>query len=1184
MNPSVVPPRWPAIAIAVALALSAPAWIAVTLPPAVGAPVATTSATTNTVGAILVAVQGRVDFQRPGATSWERAQTNQALFIRDKLRTGPRSRATLQLSNLSIQRVDELSTLEIQADDRTSTGFQMELKQGGIYFFNREKPLEQRFKTPVASGAILGTEFALRVDPDGTTRVSLLEGEVELTHASGAFHLTPGNEATLGSTPGPHKTARLDAIAAVQWCLYYPAILDLSDSNLDLSATAIPAESLEAYRRGNLPAALAAYPVDRTPVSSEERVYLAGLVLSAGQVSQSETLLQGIQSEAADALRSLIATVRGTKQPAGLGGPSATSLLARSYADQAGGDLDAAREAAQLATRRSPTLGFAWVRLAEIEFSLGRNAAAAEALNRARTLQPENAQARALQGFVLAAGNDIPGALLEFEQAIALDPALGNAWLGRGLCRIRSGDLPEGRNDLQIAAATEPNRAVLRSYLAKAWDIEDRPTLAHKELGRAKELDPADPTSWLYAALIAQRENRINPAVDALERSRELNDTRAVYRSRLLLDQDRAMRSANLAGVYRDAGMQERSVREASRAVADDYANASAHRFLADSYDALRDPRRFNLRYETPWQSELLLAQLLAPVGAGSLSQHVSQSEYSKLFERDRVQFRSATEYTSAGDWHEAASQFGTFGNFSYALDVDHRSENGQQPNTDQQQTTVSGTVKQQFTPSDSGMLLFNYNTYENGDTRQYFDPTDPRTGPSQGYRARERHEPNAFLGWHHEWGPGQHTLLLAGHLDATLRASDTNAILPVVSRPAPGAADTAFLTRVFDSDYERALDAWTTELQHIATLGRHTLVGGVRYQIGEVSSDATQSLHNGRLQFPGPSVFPDVAQEVVADVQRLSLYAYDNWRLLDTLTLTAGLSYDRLDYPRNSDFMPLDTNREHAERVSPKVGLTWTPLQDTHLRAAWTRSLGGLFYDTSIRLEPVQVAGFNQAYRSLLPESVGGLTPGSRFETFGVGLDHKFPTRTYLSLSAELLRSESEQYVGAFDWARTGQLIAPPTTLRRDLEFEERTLTFHVNQLLGNHWSMGAFYRVSEAELDASYPSLTAGIANDPAGISSASMHQVGTNVRLFLDCGFFAEVQSLWIQQDNAGMLSNLEGEDFWQFHAFVGHRFLQRRAEVRLGILNIGNQDYRLNPLTLHEEYPRERTFYASLRLYF
>ena len=61
-------------------------------------------------------------------------------------------------------------------------------------------------------------------------------------------------------------------------------------------------------------------------------------------------------------------------------------------------------------------------------------------------------------------------------------------------------------------------------------------------------------------------------------------------------------------------------------------------------------------------------------------------------------------------------------------------------------------------------------------------------------------------------------------------------------------------------------------------------------------------------------------------------------------------------------------------------------------------------------------------------------------------------------------------------------------------------------------------------------------------------------------------------------------MPGDDFWQFHVTAGYRFLQRRAEVRVGILNLTDRDYRLNPLNLHLEAPRERTFTASLRFYF
>src|SRR5213075_312254 len=177
-------------------------------------------------------------------------------------------------------------------------------------------------------------------------------------------------------------------------------------------------------------------------------------------------------------------------------------------------------------------------------------------------------------------------------------------------------------------------------------------------------------TPWLYSALLHQQENQVNQAVADLEKSQELNDNRSVFRSRLLLDQDRAVRSANLAAIYSEAGMTEVSVREASRAVNSDYANYSAHLFLANSYNQLRDPNQINLRYETPWLSEYLIANLLAPVAASTLSQTVSQQEYSRLFAGDGFGVASSTEYFSRGDWIQAGAQYGTFGNFGYAVDT----------------------------------------------------------------------------------------------------------------------------------------------------------------------------------------------------------------------------------------------------------------------------------------------------------------------------------------------------------------------------------------------------------------------------------------------------------------------------------------------------------------------------------
>jgi len=53
---------------------------------------------------------------------------------------------------------------------------------------------------------------------------------------------------------------------------------------------------------------------------------------------------------------------------------------------------------------------------------------------------------------------------------------------------------------------------------------------------------------------------------------------------------------------------------------------------------------------------------------------------------------------------------------------------------------------------------------------------------------------------------------------------------------------------------------------------------------------------------------------------------------------------------------------------------------------------------------------------------------------------------------------------------------------------------------------------------------------------------------------------------------------------FGLFAGYRFRRRYAELRLGLLNMFDADYRLNPLNLYPELPRGRTLAVSLRLNF
>jgi hypothetical protein len=77
------------------------------------------------------------------------------------------------------------------------------------------------------------------------------------------------------------------------------------------------------------------------------------------------------------------------------------------------------------------------------------------------------------------------------------------------------------------------------------------------------------------------------------------------------------------------------------------------------------------------------LANLLAPVGASALSRTVSQQEYSRLFEQDRLGVASSTEYFSHGEWFENAAQFGNYRNLSYVAEVSYHHDRGWRPNND---------------------------------------------------------------------------------------------------------------------------------------------------------------------------------------------------------------------------------------------------------------------------------------------------------------------------------------------------------------------------------------------------------------------------------------------------------------------------------------------------------------------
>src|SRR5439155_14439332 len=129
-----------------------------------------------------------------------------------------------------------------------------------LSFFHRDKPGSLRVITRGAVAGVKGTEFVLAVTMVNSveqTRLEVIDGIVQLSNAQGSLLLTNGESAVAEMNRAPARTAGFVANNVLQWCFYYPAVLDLADLPLSSDEQAALTESLEAYRAGDLLPALA---------------------------------------------------------------------------------------------------------------------------------------------------------------------------------------------------------------------------------------------------------------------------------------------------------------------------------------------------------------------------------------------------------------------------------------------------------------------------------------------------------------------------------------------------------------------------------------------------------------------------------------------------------------------------------------------------------------------------------------------------------------------------------------------------------------------------------------------------------------------------------------------------------------------------------------------------------------
>ena len=1067
--------------------------------------------TCTPVIATVVSIQGSVELRRSPAgrsqeSGWQAAELNVALCAGDIVRTHERSRAALLLINETTLRLDQRTTLTLAApaEDRASL---MDLVAGALHVITRtSRPF--RVRTPFVNANVEGTEFLVAVGEESAS-VAVYEGRVTADNERGSVALNSGERAIAAKNSAPRKEVVVRPRDAVQWTLYFPTLFDyrLGVGIGGTSGESALQESIELYRKGKLADAIAR--LNSVPEGSRDSrflIYRAGLLLLVGRLDEAKPNIEralALDPRNSDAysLQAVIAVVENDKDSAlslankavELDPASPTARIALSYGQQAQFKIAQARASVQKAVDLDPQNALGWARLAELEMSTGNLNRALDAANRAAGLNPELAKTQTVLGFAHLTRIDTHAAKAAFEKAIELDSADPLPRLGLGLAKIREGDLEAGRQEIEIATSLDPGTSLIRSYLGKAYYEEKRDKLAGAQFDLAKQLDPNDPTAWFYDAIRKQTENRSVDALVDLEKSIELNDNRAVSRSRLLMDEDRATRSTGLARIYEELGFEQLAVTEGAKALATDPSNYSAHLFLADAYSTL--PRHEIARESEQLQFLLRQPEILAPVsplraqdtftsslpragivrGVGPIQP--AFNEFNSLFDRNKLSLfidGIGGQRSTGGDQIIVS---GIRDALSFNVGQAHFETGGFGENQDFRQDAYIGIVQARLSPGTSVQAEIRQTETERGD---FFSPFDPSAIAPVRLNGRVK---SARVGADHSLSAFSDVLL-----SAVYQTRDLDLTFPSFDNAR---------TTLKDRSYSGELQWYYRSRPFYVIAGAGYLKGSEEF-VGILKQDI--SAHN-------VYVYGELEAESLG------------------LKLQGGVSANSLDES------PL-----RKTRTDPKLGLIWAPTADTTVRAAAMRTLKRPLIANQT-LEPTQMAGFNQFF---------DLPDGTEDSRYGVALDQRVLRNVHVGFDVSRSKMTvpvlSTDSVTEFDWHDRTAKAYVYWALPRS---RERTGISGCSAAIAVQYEFDKMTRPEELSGDEGIVSLDTRLL--PIRLTLFPAEQLALQITS-------TYVRQTGRLQVGVGFDSFDVNERFWVTDFSVNYRILAPRAIIALGVSNL------------------------------
>jgi hypothetical protein len=478
-----------------------------------------------------------------------------------------------------------------------------------------------------------------------------------------------------------------------------------------------------------------------------------------------------------------------------------------------------------------------------------------------------------------------------------------------------------------------------------------------------------------------------------------------VLRSSLLLDEDLATRSAGLGRLHRELGFEQLARLRGWDAVAANPTDYAGHRLLADVYST-------SPRHELARVSELLVSQLLQPASLSPVPPQLAQptsfiagragpsdlafTELAPLVAENGLKLQASSVVADHGTYGEDVALAGLHDRLSYNVGHYRFATDGFRPNNDLDETVANAFV--QFRPTAATSLQAEIRSVESteGDLTLRFDP--------------------AVYGTDYRQHDSVNSLRLGMRHDVSTRSTFLASVIAQDHDADAGSRAGGF-------KLHSTADGTSSELQNILLGRRWNLRSGFSY-LRQNRTDART--------FEEPYPLPSEANSD-STTREASLYAYAQLAALPHLDVTIGASADRLDGFSIA-----------ANQINPKVGIAWNAGRFT-VRAAAFRTLEGSS-TTSLespqpRLEPVQVAGFNQFFFGSIGDEAltrGLAIDGSVSATLAAGAELSARTRhvpvfANLASSIPIPQTIRERSGGAYLYWTPAEKIA--VSVRYDVD-----------------------------------------------------------------------------------------------------------------------------------------------------